>query len=150
MSVELRLREQIWFLEAERQWLRDLLKPPNFLPAIFPLTAKEERLFTALLSRERWARADLVRFLYSGASEGDEPPSKVIDVAVHHIRRKITPLGIEIETINKFGYRITSEMKKRVEAIRVSEQMRENVESAALYRHVVAEDGSFQFANTAI
>jgi two-component system cell cycle response regulator CtrA len=115
--VERRLREENEHLREEVRYLRDLLTPPGFLPAMFPLTATEERAFKALLSREQWSKEALLASIYYDSQECDIPEIKIIDVIICKLRKKIKHLGIEIETFWNKGYRIAPHMKAKVALI---------------------------------
>ena len=128
------LRDRIDLLKAERAWLKDLLRSPGFLPAIFPLTASEERFFKALLRRKQCAKSDLLPLIYTNArNPRDIPKEKIMDVILLKVRRKLEPLGIEIESSKSGGIlSISSEMRARVFAIIESERQREADEAAEL------------------
>lgn len=107
------LRDQVANLEEENRWLRDMLSPPGFLPAIFKLTTNEERAFKALLSRDQWSKEGLLASIYFDAQECDIPEIKIIDVIICKLRAKVKHLGIEIETFWNKGYRISPQMRAR-------------------------------------
>jgi len=78
------------------------------------LTRQEFGVFEALwtarprtLSKEQLAAA-----LYS-LLPGDEPEIRIIDVFVCKIRKKVVPLGFEIETVWGRGYRIVNQKGAR-------------------------------------
>lgn len=136
--TERRLRAEIERLDEENRWLRDLLAPPGFLPAIFPLTATEERAFKALLSREQWTRESLLASIYLDANESDIPDIKIIDVMICKIRKKLKHLGIEIETFWGKGYRISPEMRARVTKIIADENAKDIAATLSIAQEISA------------
>ncbi|OCC05155.1 hypothetical protein BA190_09580 [Labrys sp. WJW] len=117
-----RLREENDRLKAEVDYLKSALVPPGWLPARFRLTALEERLFKALLSREQATKEQLLTAAYSHVFSADEIPHvKIIDVLICKVRRKLTPFGVEINTIWGKGYSIPADMRQKVADIIKSE-----------------------------
>lgn len=110
-DVERRLREEVALLQEEVRWLKDLLAPPGFLPAVFKLSAHEERTLKALLSRKEWTREALYESIYLYSNEPNIPDMRMIDTVICKLRRKIKPWGIEIETLYGQGFRIAPAMR---------------------------------------
>ncbi|CAM5764651.1 winged helix-turn-helix domain-containing protein [Bosea minatitlanensis] len=110
-------------LEAENGRLRDrvaeLEDALGFtidMPVYLGLSQTEARLFGALMRRPVWSREQLMVALYS--HRPDEPPEiKIVDVFICKIRRKLKPLGIEIENLWGQGYRLAPAMRDRALAI---------------------------------
>lgn len=46
--------------------------------------------------------------------EHDEPHEKIIDVFVCHMRKQLSLIGMEIETVWGFGYRLNTEVKATI------------------------------------
>lgn len=71
------------------------------------LTAHEFELFGALQAAAGRVRSkeQLVQDLYWLRTDQEEPAAKIIDVWVCKIRKKIKPLGIEIQTLWGRGWR---------------------------------------------
>ncbi|MBN9457375.1 MAG: winged helix-turn-helix domain-containing protein [Bosea sp.] len=130
--TERRLREEIDQLREESRWLRELLRPPEFLPAVFRFTALEERAFKALLNRDQWPRESLHNVTYDEHNDRDLPDIKVIDVMICKMRKKLKPLGVEIETLYGQGYRISSEHKQRVRDVIAAEYAKEMAAADAI------------------
>jgi DNA-binding response OmpR family regulator len=70
------------------------------------LTRQEASLLTSLHSHlaKVHSKDQLLSDLYW--RETDEPDIKIIDIYVHHIRRKLAPLGVTIQTVWGRGYRL--------------------------------------------
>lgn len=106
-------------LEAENEELRahigrleDLLGMRLDAPLEFGLTPTEARLF-GLLTRVEMATKDRIMFALYASRIDAEPEIKIVDVLVHHIRKKVEPFGITIETLWGTGYRMPPEAKAR-------------------------------------
>lgn len=93
------LREQVRVLRAE-------LRPaPGWEPpAELHLTPREATIVAALVARERCTREALMIGLYSDCPDGRDP--KILDVFICHIRRKLAPFGLTIETVYGAGYQM--------------------------------------------
>ncbi len=71
-----------------------------------PLSSREDALLSAFLARpnrvlgKRWLAESL------GAVDADIKP-KSIEVYVHRLRKKVTALGVRIETVRDEGYVLT-------------------------------------------
>lgn len=70
-------------------------------PAAWKLTAHEERVFSVLLAVDTATR-DAVGVALARA------PTRTVDVFVSRIRKKISPHGLEIETVRGKGWRLVS------------------------------------------
>lgn len=99
------LRERNKQLEAELGMRGDLV-----VPLEWGLTAKEEAVMRALIEREIASKEYILGFVYNGR---DEAEPKIVDVFVHHIRKKIGPFGVKIETVWGRGYTLDKETRAR-------------------------------------
>lgn len=98
-----RLREQVSFLERALGL--------EFMPPLeWRLTPQEARLFGVLLARDLMTREAAMAALYRGYGN-DEPSTKIIDVFVCKIRKKLKPFGIAIENRWGSGYYLTPEAR---------------------------------------
>lgn len=107
-------------LEAENERLRDrnaqledMLGLTIEMPVFLGLTVTEGRVFGALLKRPACTKDHLMHALYSLRHDGEEPEMKILDVLVCKLRKKLSPLGITIETIWGQGYLMTPDMQAR-------------------------------------
>lgn len=99
------LRERIEELEA--LWLKPV---PQFLT--FGLTKTEQLIFGALVHRDVVSKDQLMTLVYGLKSQ--PPDEKIIDVMVCKMRKKLTHLGIAINTNWGTGYSIPPESKMKV------------------------------------
>jgi len=73
------------------------------------LTKAEGAIFELLLKRSpsRVARENVYQAVVSlHLTEADWPGEKILDTHIHHMRRKLGKVGLTIETIHSFGYRL--------------------------------------------
>lgn len=121
--TEAALRDRIDYLEAENAQLRKQLAVDVIddfavrCRRAFGLTATEAHILNVLMRRAQVAKASLFEALYGDRIAAPEP--KVLDVMVHKLRRKIGQRGIQIETIWGVGYRLTPDMRAKIEALLV-------------------------------
>ena len=122
MFLEDRLRVLEATLEAEREKVRALerLLVADTLPMLgVGLTGKETAILRALytapaetvVSKER-----LIAAVY--ALTDDLPEPKIVDVFICKIRKKIRPIGLEIETVWGDGHRLTAKTRAALDAMR--------------------------------
>jgi two-component system cell cycle response regulator CtrA len=75
----------------------------EFAPAhLPPLTGSEWAVLRLLTAKGKVRRAQIWNYLYSDRLDG--PDEKIIDVYISKLRRKLTPVGIEIVTLWGIGY----------------------------------------------
>jgi len=105
-------------LEAENEELRarvarleETLGMRIETPLQLRLTRQEGRVFGILLKRELVTKIQALDALYGHLPEQDEAKIKIIDVFVCHMRRKLKPFAIEIETVWGQGYRMPAASK---------------------------------------
>lgn len=110
-------------LEAENERLRDrvteLEEALGFsieLPIYLGLSPAEARVFGALMKRPTWTKEQLMVALYSHRPD-DPPEMKIVDVFICKLRKKLKPIGIEIETLWGQGVRLSPAMRDRAQAI---------------------------------
>lgn len=108
-------RERVRLLETE-------LGADELVPISLPLTPMQRRLLGVILKRPLATKSNLmVAVLGSRLSGDDTPDPKIVDVQVCHLRRKLGPLGISIETKWGEGYWMTAEAKALVHAMAAQE-----------------------------
>ena len=105
-------------LEAENEELRDQLAFYELtifgemlqFPAEWRLTRNEKRLLGVLLSMNIAHTDAIMAAIYRGKL--DEPFSKIINVMIFNLRRKLRPFGVEIRTRINLGFYI-DELRRR-------------------------------------
>lgn len=72
------------------------------------LTQREMSIFLMLRQRAGAvkSREDIFAGLYWLRAEGEEPTLKIIDVLICKMRKKLNPIGVQIDNIWGAGYRI--------------------------------------------
>lgn len=81
--------------------------------AFTEVTGKEMLLIEALVHAfpKGLSREQIMDKLYGGM---DEPEIKIIDVFVFKVRKKISPLGVRIDTLWGNGYALGMQVKPRI------------------------------------
>jgi two-component system cell cycle response regulator CtrA len=100
------LRERVRILE-------EMLNGKESLPPELRLTASEERVVSALLSRDVMTKEAISMALYSDRPDV-APELKIVDVFVCKIRAKIESHGLKIETHWGRGYSMPAESKQEL------------------------------------
>lgn len=92
------LREQIRRLES-------VLRSAARTPARWRLTLIQERLFCALVRAGTLSKEQCWNAMYFDRRDSDlQPELKIVDVVICKLRQKLTPFGVEIETLWGRGY----------------------------------------------
>ena len=97
------LYEEIEVLKEENRQLRDLLMPET--PPQFEMTNGEWRLACIALRHSPITKERLYDLFYWGHENPPDP--KGLDVLMFRARKKLTPHGIYIRTLNRWGYEAT-------------------------------------------
>lgn len=115
--------ETVASLQAEVDRLRDyveeleglIFKPDQVvdLKQAFGLTKMEAKVVTFLMGRSFATRETIYDAIYAG-QHGSWPNVDITKIFICKARRKLRPLGIEIETIWGEGWRISDQMKVRI------------------------------------
>lgn len=101
-----RLREENEVLRERVRQLEEAVAPPNIdIPVEWRLTLTEARVYRHLASRAEVTKQSLMMALYSDRAE-DEPDITILNVFIHHLRKKLKPFGIEIRNIRGSGFAI--------------------------------------------
>src|SRR6516165_2428390 len=79
---------------------------------LFGLTHAEARTFVKLLKHDLVARAEL----HAAMAADDNPAteSNILNVVVFRLRRKLSPYGIQIDTICGFGFKLADDARGTV------------------------------------
>lgn len=106
-----RIRE----LLAENTALRDRVESLESIltadvpaAAVADLTKTESQLLGLLKKRPMVTKPQVMEVLYGARIEKDCPEEKIVDVFVCKMRKKLNPLGIEIETVWGQGYQLNA------------------------------------------
>lgn len=91
----------------------------DFLPPLeWGLTPQQGRLFGCLMTRDLVTQDAAMAALYGDRVGADnEPAPKIIDVFICHIRKKLKPFGLSVETRWGQGYFLTQDTKAAVREI---------------------------------
>lgn len=96
------LQNRVEELEEEVRQLREALTPLDEVPAEWGLNPAEKRLYLTL------AKGGVIRrsaCVYA-VTEGRDIGSKILDVRMHYLRRKLAPSGFVIINIFGEGYEL--------------------------------------------
>lgn len=107
-----RLRERISALEK-------VLGAATLAPAMLRLSVTERKIFGLITSRDMATKEQLMSVLYAGSMR---PDAAILNVYMNRIRKKLTPLGIEIKTDWGNGFYMTAEHRTRITELRQAEQ----------------------------
>lgn len=85
----------------------------------FRLTRLETAIFAVLLKRSEVTKAQLhIVIEQSRPSENrDATDPKMVDVMIHHIRKKIAPYGLQVITVRGLGYRVAHDHREHAVAL---------------------------------
>ena len=88
------------------------------IPAELGLTPAQRKLAAIMLRRDRPTREGMHMAIQAiRGSRKDMTDPKMVDVMVYKMRKKLAPMGIQIQTDRGFGYFMTSESKAKLRAI---------------------------------
>lgn len=107
------LEEENQVLRDRIEWLeRELLGRTDHVPLEWGLTGMQARFILALARRAEMTKEQLLVALYSDRNE--EPGPKIVDVFVHHLRRKLKRHGVEITTLWGRGYALDAATRRKL------------------------------------
>ncbi len=113
-----RLRDEIYYLEAENANLKDMLTGKNLfsncgdLRLFFDLTLTEGRLLSILVAGRIKSKSAIHELLYF---ERVNPPDiKIIDIYLCKLRKKLRPYSITISTLWGEGYFFSKDMIAKI------------------------------------
>lgn len=82
------------------------------------LTLAQCKILGVIRKRRRIAPRQMIHgYVYGGRPECDQPDIKIIDVLISQARKKLRPLGIEIETGWGTGYQMTEPNRTALTAL---------------------------------
>jgi DNA-binding response OmpR family regulator len=102
-------RERIECLEEELRQLRSSLAPVLMFPIEWKLTATQQRLVAAFYKAPDGYLSHEQVFLASGS--GAEEADNLVKVQIMHLRKKIAPLGLNIQKRWGLGYEMPPESR---------------------------------------
>lgn len=99
--------------ERVRQLEATLFNKDWEAPREFKLTPMEARILATLYARDRTCSADMLIDATRdiGGIKRVHPNGNVIDAKICHIRNKLKPFGLSIETMWGAGYRLANESR---------------------------------------
>jgi two-component system cell cycle response regulator CtrA len=80
------------------------------------LTCSERMLLGLLMRRNRATKDQMMTMLYADRPD-EEPDSKILDVMICKMRKKLRPHGVEIRTIHGAGYELPSTSREKIKAL---------------------------------
>ena len=122
MSSEM---SELFALRREVEALRDALEAMRGALAsdagvkiieLAKLTYSERMLLGLLMRRHRATKDQMMTMLYADRPD-EEPDSKILDVMICKMRKKLSPYGVEIRTIHGAGYELTPTSREKIKAL---------------------------------
>ena len=118
---------ELFALRREVEALRDALEAMRGALAsdagvkiieLAKLTYSERMLLGLLMRRNRATKDQMMTMLYADRPD-EEPDSKILDVMICKMRKKLRPHGVEIRTIHGAGYELPSTSREKIKALMV-------------------------------
>ena len=108
-------RTRIAELEEEVARLKRLLKLEWAPHRRLPFSEQEATVLGLLVRLGEAPRNKLFELLWGENNDGGaDDPDNALKVVVHHLRRKLAPLGVEIRTLYGFGYLMSKEDRDKL------------------------------------
>ena len=116
---------ELFALRREVEALRDALEAMRGALAsdagvkiieLAKLTYSERMLLGLLMRRHRVTKDQMMTMLYADRPD-EEPDSKILDVMICKMRKKLSPHGVEIHTIHGAGYELPSTSREKIKAL---------------------------------
>ena len=116
---------ELFALRREVEALRDALEAMRGALAsdagvkiieLAKLTYNERMLLGLLMRRHRATKDQMMTMLYADRPD-EEPDSKILDVMICKMRKKLRPHGVEIRTILGAGYELPSTSREKIKAL---------------------------------
>ncbi len=104
-------------LEETVRQLREIVYGKNWEPPIeLDLTAAQSAIVCAFVARERVCSISFLIEVTRGLPNcrEDYPEDECIRTQISHLRKKLTPFGLEIQTVWARGYRLTPESRSKL------------------------------------
>jgi len=106
-------------LDIAKERIRSLAVAKEFdrsFTVAFGLTGGENQILSCLLARENATKEQIMHEIYANRID-DAPQTKIIDVYVCKLRKKLKKHGVDIATAWGSGYYMTKEMKDLTRSI---------------------------------
>jgi hypothetical protein len=110
--VEPNARALIEELTEENRQLRQVVKPHEGMSLPTATTPSEAKVIALLFSKESVSHDAIFNVIQHKKDDHTQPPADQSAAIIYRIRRKLAPLGIKIESIPGWGYRIPKESKE--------------------------------------
>ena len=107
---------ELFALRREVEALRDALEAMRGALELAKLTYSERMLLGLLMRRHRVTKDQMMTMLYADRPD-EEPDSKILDVMICKMRKKLSPHGVEIRTIHGAGYELPSTSREKIKAL---------------------------------
>ncbi len=108
------LRDRIEELEEENRQFKELLAPTAAFPLEWQLTPTQARLLAALYKNDRLSHE---RVFFALGSKSEVQSYGLLTVNIHHLRRKLGPLGMKIVNLHSYGYALTPESRTFIKGV---------------------------------
>lgn len=108
------LRERVGELEEENRQLKAALRPSVCFPASWGLWPREAKLLAALYKAPGCISYESLRIAMVGTS--CDAPENVVQVYLHHLRRKVGSLGVEVRVVRGTGLVLRPESRAIITA----------------------------------
>ena len=118
MSELLALRREVETLRDALEAMRGALTSDAGVKIIelAKLTYSERMLLGLLMRRHRATKDQMMTMLYADRPD-EEPDSKILDVMICKMRKKLSPHGVEIRTIHGAGYELPPTSREKIKAL---------------------------------
>jgi two-component system cell cycle response regulator CtrA len=118
MSELFALRREVETLRDALEAMREALAADAGVKIIelAKLTYSERMLLGLLMRRHRATKDQMMTMLYADRPD-EEPCSKILDVMICKMRKKLSPRGVEIRTIRGAGYELTPTSREKIKAL---------------------------------
>jgi DNA-binding response OmpR family regulator len=113
-SSQRELEEKLSIANEQIEALKKEIGIYSPCPAIFKLSPTETAFLGLLMRRDLVSENMIFAALYSGRDADLVPGSKVVDVFMHLLRKKLAPFGIAINTIRGVGRSLSPADKAKV------------------------------------
>ena len=118
MSELFALRREVEVLRDALEAMRGALASDAGVKIIelAKLTYNERMLLGLLMRLHRATKDQMMTMLYADRPD-EEPDSKILDVMICKMRKKLRPHGVEIRTIHGAGYELTPTSREKIKAL---------------------------------
>jgi two-component system cell cycle response regulator CtrA len=118
MSELVALRREVEALRDALEAMRGALASDAGVKIIelAKLTYSERMLLGLLMRRHRATKDQMMTVLYADRPD-EEPDSKILDVMICKMRKKLSPHGVQIRTIHGAGYELPPTSREKIKAL---------------------------------